>query len=287
MDGGKRSYDKPPTTVTPQPEPTANAQHPPVPPPQSEQDLTPASGGAPEQESERTPASDGALQLDSQRTVRSTRNADVGIPLPHTDVEADASTAPPAVVTDDSPRASAPSVLRVSHEWRGAPVEERRPEPISRAEKIAYGVVLGVLALSFLGLAYVHLRPHGRSPSKSASRATTTTSSAHATTTITTTQLPTALQSGPEAAAMALISSWSTQNRATALTVATPAAVTTLFAAPYTAGLAVDRGCSSSFVPIVCTFGPPGGASPTDPIYQLYVAQAPHGWYVSSVKLEN
>jgi len=69
--------------------------------------------------------------------------------------------------------------------------------------------------------------------------------------------------------------------------VATQAAVNTLFAVPYANGLAEDRGCSTSFTPIVCTFGPPGGASPNDPIYQIYVSQAPGGWYVSSVKLEN
>jgi hypothetical protein len=95
------------------------------------------------------------------------------------------------------------------------------------------------------------------------------------------------LKPGPEAAATALVSSWATQDRAAALTVATPAAVTALFAVPYASGLAEDRGCSTSFTPIVCTFGPPGGASPNDPIYQVYVSQAPGGWYVSSVKLEN
>jgi hypothetical protein len=99
--------------------------------------------------------------------------------------------------------------------------------------------------------------------------------------------LPTALQPGAEKAATALISNWATQNRAGALSVATPTAVTTLFATPYATGLAEDRGCSSSFVPIVCTFGPPGGAAPTDPIYQVSVSQAPGGWYVSSVKVEN
>jgi hypothetical protein len=69
--------------------------------------------------------------------------------------------------------------------------------------------------------------------------------------------------------------------------VATQAAVTTLFSRPYGSGLALDRGCSTSFSPIVCTFGPPGGASPTDPIYQIMVSGVEGGWYVSSVKIEN
>jgi hypothetical protein len=69
--------------------------------------------------------------------------------------------------------------------------------------------------------------------------------------------------------------------------VATPAAVATLFNVPYASGLAIDRGCSTSFSPVVCTFGPPGGASPTDPIYQIMVSQVTGGWYVSSVKIEH
>jgi hypothetical protein len=60
-----------------------------------------------------------------------------------------------------------------------------------------------------------------------------------------------------------------------------------LFATPYASGMAIDRGCSTSAPPVVCTFGPPGGASPTDPIYQVYVSQTARGWYVSSVKVEN
>jgi hypothetical protein len=99
--------------------------------------------------------------------------------------------------------------------------------------------------------------------------------------------LPAALQPGAEAAATALVSNWSTGNKAAALTVATPAAVTDLFAVPYTSGLAIDRGCSTTFMPIVCTFGPPGGASPNDPIYEIDVTKAAGGWYVSSVKIEN
>jgi hypothetical protein len=159
-------------------------------------------------------------------------------------------------------------------------------EPLSRPRKIAYIVVCAALALSALGLAYVHLRPTGSGhPERSA--VPTTISSAPRTTTTTTIAPPTALQAGAEAAAQALVSSWSTGNKATALTVATPTAVADLFASTYTSGLAIDRGCSTTFMPIVCTFGPPGGASPTDPIYQIDVTKAAGGWYVSAVKVEN
>ena len=68
---------------------------------------------------------------------------------------------------------------------------------------------------------------------------------------------------------------------------ATPESVATLFAVPYSSGMAEDRGCSTAFSPIVCTFGPPGGASPSDHIYEVFVSQASGGWYVSGVKVEN
>jgi hypothetical protein len=158
--------------------------------------------------------------------------------------------------------------------------------PIGRPLTIAYGIVFGLLALSALGLLYVHvLKPAKGSSARTGAVVASTVPARHATTT--TLALPTAPQPSAEAAASALVSKWSTGNRAAALTVATPAAVGTLFAAPYTAGLADDRGCSTAFTPIVCTFGPPGGASPNDPIYQILVSQGTGGWYVSSVKIEH
>lgn len=68
---------------------------------------------------------------------------------------------------------------------------------------------------------------------------------------------------------------------------ATPTAVDVLFAVPYASGMAEDRGCSTAFDPIVCTFGPPGGANPADRIYQLDVTGIPAGWFVSAVKINN
>jgi hypothetical protein len=153
---------------------------------------------------------------------------------------------------------------------------------MSRPLKIAYSIVLGLLALSLLGLAYVHLRHSGDGHSARATPPTTTL--AHATTT---TGVPTTLSPSADAAATALVSSWSTNNRSAALKEATATSVTTLFSVPYAGGLAIARGCSTSLSPIVCTFGPPGGASPTDPIYEITVSQASGGWYVSSVKIEN
>jgi hypothetical protein len=67
--------------------------------------------------------------------------------------------------------------------------------------------------------------------------------------------------------------------------VATPAAVSALLALPYPGpALTLDRGCGQQ--PIVCTIGPNGGANPNDAIYQFTMAQAPSGWYVASVTVE-
>ena len=112
---------------------------------------------------------------------------------------------------------------------------------------------------------------------------TTTTAAAPTTTAAV---VPPAPQPSPEAAADALVSYWSSGNRTTALRVATPAAVATLFAVKYPSGLAINRGCTTAFPPIICTYGAPGGGPVNAPIYQLYETQAPGGWYVSSVQIQ-
>ncbi len=98
--------------------------------------------------------------------------------------------------------------------------------------------------------------------------------------------IPPAPQASPEAAANALVGYWASGNRTTALRVATPQAVDTLFAVRYPSGLAINRGCTSAFPPIICTFGAPGGGPVNAPIYQLLESQAPGGWYVSSVEIQ-
>jgi hypothetical protein len=98
--------------------------------------------------------------------------------------------------------------------------------------------------------------------------------------------VPPAGQPTPDAAAAGLIAAWAAGDRATASTVATPGAVASLFAVRYPgAGLAIPRGCTSEFQPIVCTYGPPGGASPSDQVFEISVSQGPTGWYVSSVRV--
>jgi hypothetical protein len=156
-------------------------------------------------------------------------------------------------------------------------------ETLSHTRKIAYLVVVFVLFVSVVGLLIVHIHHGGGSRPTTAARQTTTTSAP----VTTTTALPSALKPDPATAATTLVSSWAAGNKVFALSVATPTAVNTLFAVPYHAGLVEDRGCSTAFTPIVCSYGPPGGASPTDQIYQIDVSQAAGGWYVSDVKVQN
>ena len=275
MDGGQRSYDRPPATELP-------------PAPESSPRFESESAREPTLRSDLEPLTAGGTrpELDSPQTVTDAGQPAVRMTMPPSEIETDHSAGPPSTTTRERSRVTDPPVVRFADDRSTRGVVARNPEPMSRQLKIGYGVVLGVLAASALGFAYVHLHHPSTSPARTAQRTRTTTTSSVPRTT-TTVALPTALKPGAEAAATTLISSWATHNRVAALSVATQAAVTVLFAAPYANGLAEDRGCSSSFTPIVCTFGPPGGASPNDPIYQVYVSQAPGGWYVSSVKLEN
>ena len=159
--------------------------------------------------------------------------------------------------------------------------------PMSRPTKYAFIVVLAAMAASALTVAVTHLEGHGppssdtTTPSPSTS---TTVRAASAGGTKPTVVLPPALKPTAPAAAAAFISSWAAGNQTQASSVATSSAVATLFAGRYSPGLVIDRGCSVAFTPIVCTYGPPGGAAPTDPIYEIDVVPALGGWYVSSVR---
>src|SRR5271156_4635473 len=99
-------------------------------------------------------------------------------------------------------------------------------------------------------------------------------------TTTTTVPTPTAPQPSADQATNDLVSDWASGNMAAALTVATPSAVSSLFAIPYPgSGLAIDRGCATTFAPVTCTYGPPGGANPNDAIYSFTLQSAANGWY--------
>ncbi len=123
-------------------------------------------------------------------------------------------------------------------------------------------------------------------PNPDPSTINTTTTSTLPTATTTTTTLPAAATDRTRRGG-GLVAAWAAGNTLRALTVATVKSVETLFAAHYSPGLAIDRGCSTAFPPLVCTYGPPGGAPPTDPIFEIYVSTTPGGWYVSSVQIDN
>lgn len=261
MDGGRTSYDRPPTRL-------------PSPAPKPGPDSAPAQVPVPIQVDEPSP-----ILVPPAATVAA-HNAVL------------VSTTPRQPIRDHTPHSvgSEGSAAPGPAEDRSTAVSKAEPENLSHPRKIAYMTVFAALTLSVLGLAYVHLRPSGGAPSAHARGGSKTTppsrSASRARGTTTSDAVPTALSPNANAAATALVSSWSTGNKQTALTVATPTAVAALFAVPYTSGLAIARGCSTEFSPIVCTFGPPGGASPSDAIYQILVSQAAGGWYVSSVRIE-
>jgi hypothetical protein len=192
----------------------------------------------------------------------------------------------PAELSREVPRTSTSTVLVVP-EHRSTPRADAVPPP-SRLVKILYAIILTAMAVSVIALAVRHFTGSSGQPGNGSAVAPTraSTGSTHPSTT-TTVALPASLKPSAAASAAALIASWASGNRAEALSVATAPAVSTLFTAHYSSGLVIDRGCSVAFSPIVCTYGPPGGASPTDPIFEIYSVQTPGGWYVSSATIEN
>jgi hypothetical protein len=155
------------------------------------------------------------------------------------------------------------------------------PRPTLPLLLLGLALSVGVTAVSCSGS-----RPAAaKSPAPSTTAATTVAPSTSASTT-STTVVPRAPQPSPDQAAAQMVGAWAAGDRGAANAVATPSAVDQLFAAPYPgAGLAIPRGCSAAFPPIVCTYGPPGGGSASASIYELYVSQSPKGWYVSSVSI--
>jgi hypothetical protein len=318
MDGGKTSYDRPPSSPPPSPdpgpgrsadsvpaparEPSASVEPPvapvPTPEPSASAEPLPPPTSAPEPSMSAEPPlppsiKSGPIPTPSPPSTPAATGPPTGRRV---DVSASASTPDavgrPATVAPGQHRPAVPPV-GVDAAYQSSMAERAELEhqrALSRPRRTAYIVVFAALVLSLVGLAYVHLRPSGGGPSARAGAGKTTSPSSSPTRSsvpvTTTTALPTALSPSADAAATALVSSWSTGNKAAALTVATPAAVNTLFAAPYTSGLAIARGCSTEFSPIVCTYGPPGGASPSDAIYQVLVSQTAGGWYVSSVRVQ-
>ena len=150
----------------------------------------------------------------------------------------------------------------------------------------AAAVTLAACGSTGVGATTTSTPPTSTSSTTSTSPTTSTTSTTAPPATTTTLPVPSSPQPSAEGAATALVSSWASGDRARALTVATASVVATLFAIPYPSGLAIDRGCSSTFLPLVCTFGPPAGGPSNAAIYQLAVSQVPGGWYVSGVQVE-
>lgn len=135
----------------------------------------------------------------------------------------------------------------------------------------------------------------GCSSSHHPAAATTTTTVTTTTTTVaptsattgaspTTVYQPSKPQTSPDAAAAALVSDWASGSRAAAATVASPQAVSTLFAIPYPGANLQNRGCTDSTTnPGTCTYR----NTDTNGLYEIGVSDAGRGWYVSSVTAED
>jgi hypothetical protein len=67
--------------------------------------------------------------------------------------------------------------------------------------------------------------------------------------------------------------------------VATPAAVTAIFATPYTNQTVISRQCSVEFLPRVCSYGPNGGGA--GPLFEVDLLQSGSQWYVSGALVES
>jgi hypothetical protein len=197
----------------------------------------------------------------------------------------------PAVVSNvwDDPALRRDPVMN-DHRLAPLSIDSDRPPPppLAKPHKVAYAIVLTAMLASALALVLIHLGSRAKQPRALSATTTTKVSTTTTSTDPPTTQaIPPAPKPTAAIAAADLISSWAAGNQAEALAVATAPAVSTLFAGHYVDGLAIDRGCSVAFSPIVCTYGPPGGAAPTDPIYELSVVQSAGAWYVSSVTINN
>ena len=195
----------------------------------------------------------------------------------------------------EAPEPGAPTSASAYPTYAPRTSPEQRTRPMYQEPWI---LLIGLIIVLIISLLYVNGSSHSPSDASPTTMApSTTTTTVPSTTTIPPTTAPTTPTTAPPAipmtsqpnansAANALVSAWARKDMAKAATVATAPAISTLFAVAYPGSLAGNRGCSTGSPPITCTFGPPGGGSPNDPIYSLIVSEASDGgWYVSSVQI--
>ena len=118
-------------------------------------------------------------------------------------------------------------------------------------------------------------------PATTSPAAPSTTAAPTTTTTVDPSTPPPDPQPSASQASAVFMGGWMAGDRARSATVATPAALATLYATAYAGQPLNDRGCTDAFPPIVCTWGPYAGGSGA--IYQVQLTQQASGWYVSGV----
>lgn len=143
-----------------------------------------------------------------------------------------------------------------------------------------------------LAVAAAVLAGCGSSRPAAAPTAPTSTPAAPSTTAPTTTAPTTTIdpntpppdpQPSTEAASAVFMDGWMVADRARSASVATPAALATLYATPYAGQPLNDRGCTDAFPPLICTWGP--YAYGHGSIYQVQLTQQGSDWYVSAVTI--
>ena len=155
----------------------------------------------------------------------------------------------------------------------------------ARLALILAAAVAGPAVLSSCGGSGSAPGAGAQAPSTSPVPASTTSTTTAPTTTVDPNTPPPAPQPTSEQASAAFINGWMAGNRARSASVATPAAVATLYATAYAGQPLTDRGCTDAFPPIECTWGPYAGGAGS--IYQVQVTQAANGWYVSGVTIDS
>lgn len=124
----------------------------------------------------------------------------------------------------------------------------------------------------------------GQTPSGTIAPSPTQASTTTAAPATTTTTIPPRPQPSAAEASNVFMEGWIYGHRSESESVATPAAVATLYAKPYGGQPLNDRGCRDSFPPVVCTWGP--YALGHGAIYQVQVTRTASGWYVSGLTIE-
>lgn len=153
------------------------------------------------------------------------------------------------------------------------------PSPSRTARILVPAAALGSVAAVLAGCG--SSRPAAALPPATSAPAPPSTAGSTTTTTTDPNTPPPSPQPSTEQASAVFMDGWMAGDRARSASVATPAAVASLYATPYAGQPLNDRGCTDAFPPIICTWGP--YAYGHGSIYQVQLTQQGSDWYVSGL----